>query len=126
MAAPPFKSDLVNVYRPQGVVFLGVENHFYSSTRPSDVVTYCNNYDWDFPVGLDTQGGGTIFAAYETQRHNYMVIGRDGRIAHRAAGNSYTGAGWSTYKQGLINAITAALAVPVEPVSWSRIKALLD
>jgi hypothetical protein len=114
------------VYRPQGVVFLGVENHFTSGTTVNNVVNYCLNFDWDFPVGLDTVGGSTIFAAYGTDRHNYMVIGKDGRIAHRAVTNRYNGAAWSTFKQGLINAINAALAVPVEPTSWGRIKSLLD
>lgn len=107
-------------------MFLGVENHFTTGTSVGDVVTYCTNYGWDFPVGLDTVGGGTIFAAYSTERHNYMVIGRDGKVAHRAVTGRYTGAAWSTFKQGLINAIDAALLVPIEPTSWSRIKSLLN
>jgi len=105
------------------VVFLAVEQN--SSGSSANVVNFCTTAGWDFPVGRDVQGLASIFAAYGTQRHNYMVIGKDGRIAHRASGQ-YTGAGWSTYKQGLINALNAALLVPVEPTTWSRLKSLLD
>ena len=106
-------------------MFIGVEQNL--SSVESGVISYCELFEWDFPVGQDTDGGSTIFAAYGTQRHNYMVIGKDGRIAYRAtAGYNGNPSAWSTYKQGLINAIVAALAVPVEPTTWGRIKTLLN
>ena len=114
---------MVDVYRPQGVVFIGIDNNWSSSE--AQVISYCQLFDWDFPVGQDTNLGSTIFVAYGTDRHNYMVIGKDGRISHRAA-NRYTGAAWSTYETPLKNAIAAALAVPVAPTTWSRVKSLLD
>lgn len=100
---------------------MGVEQNSFGANEL--VVAYCANYGWDFPVGRDAQH--TIFSNYGTDRHNYMVIGKDGRIAHRAA-IRYTGTGWSTYRQGLVNALNAALLVPVEPTTWSRLKSLLD
>ena len=102
-------------------MFLGVEQNSFGSNQL--VVNYCVTAGWDFSVGRDVPLN--IFTSYGTDRHNYMVIGRDGRIAHRAA-NRYTGASWSTYKQGLVNALNAALLVPVVPSTWSRLKSLLD
>lgn len=103
-------------------MFLAVEqNSSFSSNQ--EVVNFSATAGWDFPVGRDVPLN--IFNAYGTDRHNYMVIGRDGKIAHRAA-NRYTNTGWSTYKQGLMNALNAALLVPVEPTTWSRLKSLLD
>jgi len=122
VAAPPFQSELVNVYRPQGVVFVGIEKNTGSSDQ--QVVNFCLNAGWNFPAGRDAQRD--IFTAYGTDRHNYMVIGRDGKIAHRAAGSYTAAASWTTYKQGLINALNAALLVPVEPTTWSRLKSLLN
>ena len=109
----------MNLYRPQGVVFLGIEQG-----QPMDlnqVQSYASQFCWDFPVGVD---GGDVFSQYGTMRHNYFVIGPDGRITFRAEGGGYTGAAWSTYEPRLKQAIDAALATPVQGVTWGRVKAL--
>lgn len=102
-------------------MFLGLEQN--STGTNQNTINFATAAGWDFPVGRDAPR--VIFSAYGTDRHNYMVIGKDGRIAYRAT-TGYTGAGWSTYKAGITNAINAALLVPVEPTTWSRLKSLLD
>jgi hypothetical protein len=109
----------VNVYRPQGVVFFGIEQG--QPVNLDQVLSYAGQFGWDFPIGID---GGTIFSQYDTMRHNYFVIGADGRITFRAEAGGYTGAGWSTYEPRLKQAIEAALTSPVQDVTWGRIKAL--
>jgi len=112
-------THIVNLYRPQGVVFFGIEQG--QPVSLDQVRSYASQFGWDFPIGLDE---GNVFSQYETMRHNYFVIGPDGRIAFRAEGNDYTGAAWSTYEARLKQAIEAALMTPVQSVTWSGIKAL--
>ena len=119
MAAPPFQTNIVNLYRPEGVVFFGIEQA--APANIGQVQSYASQFGWDFPVGLDT---ANLFSLYETQRHNYFVIAPDGRITFRAEDGGYTGAAWSTYEARLKQAINAALETPVQAVTWSGIKAL--
>lgn len=108
------------MYRSQGVVFLAVEINAPASNE--QVLNFCATFGWDFPVGRDL--AGTIFPAWDTDRHNYFVVDREGVIRYRAS-EFYTGAAWSTYLPQIRTAINNALEVPVEPVTWSRVKSLL-
>jgi hypothetical protein len=87
------------------------------------VLNYCATFDWDFPVGVDV--GGQIFTAWNTDRHNYFVIDREGIIRYRATQSYGSSAAWSTYLPQIRTAINNALEVAVEPTTWSRVKSLL-
>ena len=109
----------MNLYRPQGVVFFGIEQG--EPVNLDQVRAYASQFGWDFPIGID---GGDLFSQYGTSRHNYFVIGPDGRITFRAEVGGYTGAAWSTYEPRLKQAIEAALMTPVQSLTWSGVKAL--
>jgi hypothetical protein len=112
---------LVEVYRPRGVVFYGIEWNF--ATNLTRVRAFCSLFSWDFPVGMQNTSVLNIFELYATGRHNYFVIGADGRIAFRAQSNTtYVDTTTFTYKPFIIQAINEALAVPVETTTWGRIK----
>lgn len=112
-------------YRPQGVVFLAIEQNNGNAGNVSSVQAYATQFGWDFPIGLNNTGvGGNLFSGYETERHNYFIIDAEGRIAFRAEGGGYTGTAWSSYEPRIKAAIDELLAVPVEDVTWTGIKAL--
>ncbi len=113
------------MYRPQGVVFLGIEQNVGGTGGVDPVRSYATQFGWDFPIGLSGTGvGGNQFTAYGTERHNYFVIDREGRVTFRAEGGGYTGAAWSSYEPRIKAAVDELLGVPVEGVTWSRVKAM--
>ena len=95
------------------LVFLAVERKETASL----VQAWINVYGWNFPVGLN--GATTIFQLYGWNFDTFFVIGPTGRVTFL---EPYPNPVNETLPK-LTQAIDEALAtVPVEPLTWGRIK----
>ena len=109
----------MSVYRPQGVIFLGIGTN--DPGTAGSTLLFAKEYNYDFPIGFDT---ASIFRNYQSQLENYFVIGPDGKITFRAIGTARATMPWSTIEPALKQAIETALLTPVQEETWGRIKAL--
>ena len=118
----------MEVYEDQGVVFFGIEKGIRWSSftgNVTDPIDFVIKLGWTFLNGIDQDQA--IFAAYGADMSQFMVIGKNGRMAYVSP---IVG-----FEEGAIDVATIAAAieqaldappvpVPVRHTTWSRIKLL--
>jgi peroxiredoxin len=125
-AAPAFTDQIFKVYEPQGVAFVGIEK---GERRPSWTGNIKNprhwveTFGWTFKNGIDTDR--SVFPAFNAFMDQYMVLDVHGRAIYVSTPVGWED-GWidippliAAIKEGLL-----AAPVPVQPVTWSRLKRL--
>lgn len=101
---------------------VGVEQNLYDE-GPQSTLGFIGQWGWTFPVVRDDHNTHSIFNSYNTMRDNWVVVDQQGKIAYKS-GDGYTGTSWSVHRDDLITTLERLGIVPVQPTSWSSIKAL--
>lgn len=102
-------------------MFVGIEQNNVGTAN--NVRSFANQFAWQFPVVRDDRESSAIFRAYESERDNYIIVDREGKIAYRAA-TGFASLGWFSYGPGVIQALANLGITPVERLTWGRIKSL--
>lgn len=117
--ARPFQTDVVDFYADDpNIAVIGVE---YAGPE-SLVESWLDTYGWTFPVAVN-DGDNRIYQEYGFATGGYdtfFIIRPDGVVQH-VEGYPNSTADFPRIKQALE---TAAATVPVEPLTWGRIKSL--
>lgn len=121
--------SIADVYRPYGVVVLGVEQNADLAggpEGPAETLAYMRQFGWDFPVVRDVYNLNTIFNSFGVERDSWVIVDADGKVAYKSS-DHYTGQDFnSAYRAQIINTLTNLGVVPVRPTTWGGIKALYE